>query len=152
MTNAKSMSSATAPLVVKRTIKAPRHQVYEAWLKPELRQQWWRALDNSQCTICEIDPKVGGHYRLNMKNPEKEYIFHGEFLELIDGEKIVFTWNVPGDTPEIANNRVTVELHEVPGGTEVVLTHEGTPNEQKREDHNRGWTACLELLAQTLEK
>ena len=45
---------------VHRLIKAPRQRVYDAWIDPELRKQWWRATPEMGCDLCQIDAKVGG--------------------------------------------------------------------------------------------
>jgi hypothetical protein len=35
-----------------------------------------------------------------------------------------------------------VEFSDRNGGTELLLKHEQLPNEESRDDHNKGWTAC----------
>ena len=45
---------------------------------------------------------------------------------------------------------VTLELRKQSGGTELTLTHERFPTTESKENHNKGWTAIVEKLAQTL--
>jgi uncharacterized protein YndB with AHSA1/START domain len=48
---------------------------------------------------------------------------------------------------------VTVELLDRGKSTEVVLTHDlGAAAAKERGDYQRGWTGCLEKLAETVEK
>ena len=48
---------------------------------------------------------------------------------------------------------VTVELLARGKSTEVVLTHDlGATTAKERGDYQRGWTGCLEKLAEVVEK
>jgi uncharacterized protein YndB with AHSA1/START domain len=48
---------------------------------------------------------------------------------------------------------VTVELLERGKTTEVVLTHDlGAAGAKERGDYRRGWTGCLEKLADAVQK
>jgi uncharacterized protein YndB with AHSA1/START domain len=143
---------------VSRVIRAPRERVFEAWVDPDLRRKWWR--HGSGLKVCAIDARPGGRYRMTQIGgcPEEiqpdvnfEWIMDGEFLEVVRPSRIVFTWNVNHDPP-VVNNRVTIELREVPGGTEVTLTHEGLPSEQLRDGTDDGWTSLMESMARLLER
>jgi len=149
-------------LSVTRIIRAPRERVYEAWLKPELRRKWW--MDNGEdiLTHCDIDARVGGRYCMKQIGsgcdtldsqypPDYEWVMEGEFVELVPYERIVFTWNVNHTTEPVVNQRVTIDLVDVDGHTEVTLTHVGSISEKMRDDHKGGWTQALECLAGYLE-
>ena len=145
---------------IARTFKAPRQRVFDAWVNPEYRQQWWGARPGMYCDLCNIDPRSGGQYRINMKNPqadgEREWITVGEFIEYDAPNKLVFTWSWEQPDPTepgtgAKNTVVTVEFHDVEGGTQVVLTHEGFATEQLRDEHNQGWDGCLASLATFIE-
>jgi hypothetical protein len=45
---------------------------------------------------------------------------------------------------------VTVELLEVEGGTELILTHEGFDTETLRREHDEGWKEVLDSLVRSL--
>ena len=47
---------------------------------------------------------------------------------------------------------ITLEFHEVAGGTEIVLTHSGFPSEDARGQHDGGWAGCFDCLAAYLER
>lgn len=142
---------------VTRIIRAPRERVFEAWINPDLRRQWWK--HGQGLRECTVDAKAGGRYRMTQiggcdreqgGNPDFEWVMQGEFLEVARPSRIVFTWNV-NHTPPVLNNRVTIDLREVPGGTEVHLTHEGLLTEYLRDGTNEGWTSLLEHIAGLLE-
>ena len=46
---------------------------------------------------------------------------------------------------------VTVLFQAVGDKTELVLTHEFFPDENMRDEHNKGWNGCLENLAKFVE-
>ena len=42
-------------IVVKKVVKARREEVYQAWVNPEIRRQWWRASDEYSPGLCETE-------------------------------------------------------------------------------------------------
>lgn len=77
-------TNTTEELVVtfSRIIDAPRELVWRAWTSPELVAQWWGP-PGCQNSDCEIDPRVGGHFRLNMLAPNGEtYPCAGRFTQV----------------------------------------------------------------------
>src|SRR5262245_36667149 len=73
-----------------RDFDAPRELVWEVFTKPEHVKQWW---GNSRLTmtVCEIDLRVGGHYRYVGHTPDgREVPFKGEHKEIVPPERIVF--------------------------------------------------------------
>ena len=76
-------------ILITREFDAPRHLVYKAWTTPELVKRWWNA-KRGEVTIAEIDLRVGGKWRWVMiADGGLEVGFHGEYLEIVPGEKIV---------------------------------------------------------------
>jgi uncharacterized protein YndB with AHSA1/START domain len=71
----------------------------------------------------------------------EKYQPHGTYLEIVPPEKLVFTWSSEGF---VTDTKVTIELFERGGETELVLTHE-LP-EGMIEPHRQGWTNCLSHL------
>ncbi len=134
-----------------RLIRASRQQVYNAWLDPAVRKQWWCALPEMSCSACEIDPTVGGKYRLGMTDPDgKEYVVTGEFTILDPPNKLRFTWTWDHDPNFGGNSVVTIELFEATfkdrPATELLLTHERLTTAHQRSDHTTGWLGCLKSL------
>jgi uncharacterized protein YndB with AHSA1/START domain len=76
-------------ILITREFDAPRHLVYRAYTTPELIRRWW-AGDRGQVTSAEMDLRPGGSWRYVMiANAGFEVAFHGEYQEIIDGERIV---------------------------------------------------------------
>jgi uncharacterized protein YndB with AHSA1/START domain len=140
-------------------ISASREDVFDAWTKPEIMQQWFFPGNWTAKTTNEL--KVGGHYSHDMISDGSEavcdpnssisegehYLHSGEYLEISRPERLVFTWN----SPSVANTRVTVELREVENSTELTLTHELLDSEDQRNKHTAGWEGCLANLVQFLQ-
>ncbi len=148
-------------LELTRVIRAPREQVFDAWVVPEVRRQWWGAAPGMFCDLADIDAREGGRYRINMKGDKDgtlhEYVCIGEFVTFERPTKLVFTWSwenydeaEPGSAA--VETQVTIEFHEVPEGTELRLTHERFANDMLRDEHLKGWTGCLDSLCRTLER
>ena len=65
----------------------------------------------------------------------------------------VFTWKHCDD--ELWKNQisiVTVEFSDRNSGTELRLKHEQLPDEESRNDHNRGWNSVLDRLEEFVSR
>lgn len=140
-------------LTIRRTINAPRQLVFDAWTQIEHLKNWWRANPAWSTEIAEVDLRVGGKYRLGMRDPDKDGPFtcYGEFVEIVPPEKLVYTWSWEMSTADIGETLVTVEFLEQGEATELVLTHERFPNAEAASEHTKGWTGCIEGLSRLVE-
>ena len=78
-------------LVLERIIEAPREKLYEAWTDPELMKQWFVPKPWSLSRV-ESDVRAGGASLIVMRSPEgQEFPNKGVYLEVVPGEKLVFT-------------------------------------------------------------
>ena len=78
-------------ILITREFDAPRHLVFRAFTTPELVERWWHA-SRGEMTTCEIDLRVGGRWRYVMvANDGTEVGFHGDYREIVPGERIVST-------------------------------------------------------------
>jgi uncharacterized protein YndB with AHSA1/START domain len=78
-------------ILITRDFDAPRHLVYRAYTEPELVARWWSG-ERGRVTSVESDLRVGGRWRYVMEaNEGFEVAFHGEFREIVPGERIVAT-------------------------------------------------------------
>ena len=140
-------------LEVERLIEAPRDQVYTAWTDPAQMKQWFGP-ENVQTRDLIADARVGGTFRWDLTNSEREDMtILGEYRELQQGKKIVFTWQWEDDEDwENHISIVTVELNDAEGGTNLRLTHEQLPNEESRDGHRQGWNSTLNKLERLFER
>lgn len=71
-------------MTIRKTINAPRQKVFDAWTQPDQLKNWWRANPEWSTEIAEVDLRVGGKYRLGMRDPEQDgpFVCGGEFVEI----------------------------------------------------------------------
>jgi uncharacterized protein YndB with AHSA1/START domain len=155
-------ASPTGKVEVRRTIAAPRERVFEAFARQEQMDRWMcRDAASHVIKYLQFDFRVGGGFALDIRTPDGHvYLHRCTYVEIKRPEKIVFTWNI--DQTDAAGHKVidhteetvvTVELLERGKSTEVVLTHDlGADAAKERDDYERGWTGCLEKLAEAVEK
>jgi uncharacterized protein YndB with AHSA1/START domain len=134
-----------ATLEVRRIIRAPRERVFQAWTSPADVKRW-SAPGPIEVVLSEIDLRVGGRYRLEMREPNgTPHDAYGEYREVDPPRLVVYTWNWVQE-PDVRDTVVTVEFHDLgANGTEVVLRHEGLTAKQAA-SHTQGWTSILEKL------
>ncbi len=79
-----------ATLVLRRILKAPQERAFKAWTSPEHIQQWMRPEPGMVVPLVRMDLRVGGKFRIQMKNPDGEYFTAvGEFREVNPPERLV---------------------------------------------------------------
>jgi uncharacterized protein YndB with AHSA1/START domain len=94
-------------ILITREFAVPRHLVYRAYTTPELVARWWHA-DRGTIDGIEIDLRVGGQWRYAMTATGGfPVIFHGEYLEVVPGEKLVSTEIFDGMPEAVATSTVT---------------------------------------------
>ena len=139
---------ATAPeamrLEVRRLISGPREAVFRAWTTPETLEQFMcpGRRDSARVTC---DPRPGGRFTIDMLGDQDQVWHHeGEYLEVTSPSRLKFTWI--SVSTENRPTIVTIDFIDRDGKTELVLVHEGLPNEKERKGHAEGWTEILKQL------
>jgi uncharacterized protein YndB with AHSA1/START domain len=132
-------------LEVRRTFNAPRQRVFDAWTKAEEMKKWAAPGDMS-VAVAETDVRVGGKYRLHMRNSNgSEHRAHGVYKVVEPPKRLVYTWTWE-TMPDVVDTIVTVEFHERGKATEIVLRHEGLMTAAMRKSHEEGWIGCMVRL------
>jgi len=141
--------TAAAPtLQVRRTIRAPRQRVFDAWTQAEELKRW-HAPGPLTVSLAEIDLRPGGAYRIHMRAPDgNEHRVTGVYREVDPPKRVVYTWGWEGEHI-VKDSVVTIEFHDLGGATEVVLTHAGIFDDTERAGHEKGWTAIMDKFEAT---
>ena len=155
---ASTTSTANTTLQIKKTYKASRETIFKAWTDPQALKKWFAPSDDFSTPIAEVDLRVGGKYRIQMKEPNgNAHTVVGTYRDIRAPEKLVFTWAWEAgggcggsETGEPIETLVTVEFYEKGPETEVMLTHELFPDTETRDKHNEGWTGCLARLTKVV--
>ena len=138
---------AAPPVVqVRRTIRAPRQRVFDAWTKAD-EIKIWHAPAGLTVSLAEIDLRPGGAYRIHMRSPDgKEHCVSGVYREVDPPKKVVYSWSWDGDHP-VKDSTVSLEFIERGDATEVVLSHAGITDAKERTGHESGWTSIMDKFA-----
>ena len=107
-------------ILIEREFNAPAALVWRAVTEPDLVRRWWPGGRGSM-EVCEIDFRVGGTWKYSMGVSDYgEVTFYGEFLEIVEHEKIVQTEVFAPFPDDGATNTMTLE--ERPDGTTLLRT------------------------------
>ena len=114
--------------------------VYAAWVSSETVIP--------PATAMDIDPVVGGHYRLTAEMPGYVGKNKGKFLAVEPGQHLRYTWewNGDGDVSEIDVTFTAVEE-----GTVLTLVHSGFANQESVDSHDSGWDNYIVGLTEYLK-
>jgi len=111
-------------ILITREFAAPRQLVYKAWTTPELVRRWWSGL-RGEMTVAEIDLRVGGAWRYVMvAHGGFEVGFHGEYREIVENERLVYTEVYEGPWPDGEPAVITATFEEIDGRTTLSLLTE----------------------------
>jgi len=134
-------------LVIRRFIPVARERVFAAWLDAAGMSEWMCAGDGT--ATADIDPRVGGKFRIAMTHGSRRTEHTGEYLAIEPPSLVSFTWRSAYTDDE--STIVTVELVESGGGTELTLTHRRLPP-ARIDAHRDGWTDILRKLDAALSR
>jgi len=144
-------------LTLVRTYNAPRELVYKAWIERDQLAQWW-APKNFTNPVCEIDVRPGGKINITMRGPDgTDYPMGGEFQEVIENEKLVFTSTAYEDEngDPLLKNLNTVTFKAKDGKTELTLHVDVLITSDKVKDAHsgmkQGWNESLDKLEEFLK-
>lgn len=138
------MTTAAKTIVITRLFDAPRHLVFECWLKAEHLVHWYSAGDGWTTPHAESDGRTGGRFKIGFAAPDGKlaFDFTGTYDEVTPPERIVFTSD--------DGRPMRVDFADQDGKTLVTftLTLESTYSEDQQ---RHGWTAILANLGKYLE-
>lgn len=134
-----------------RVLTTTPDKVYRAFLEADAMAKWLPP-NGFVGTVHQLDPKVGGTYRMSFRNftTGQTHSFGGRYVELVPGERLRYTDrfddpNMPGEV------QVTVTLKKVLVGTEIHIVQEGLPDIIPVEACYLGWQESLRNLARVVE-
>lgn len=155
--------TSTIMISMARRFQAHPRQVFEAWVKPELMKKWLFTSEETN-QLLNNDPRVGGTWEIVDRRDGTEYRAIGEYQELREPNKLVFTFAMPQFSEAVDIVRVTIS--QVREETEMLFTQEIiVPHEEEwtEEDADKalkeygtqteeGWSSMFDNLRQLVEK
>ena len=141
----------TGTVRLHRVLRAKPEKIYRAFVTPEAIAKWIPPYGFT-CTVHQMEPKVGGTFRMSFTNftTGNSHSFGGKYLDLVPGEKLRYTDvfddpNLPGEM------QTTITLKAVLCGAEIHVVQEGIPEVIPTEMCYLGWQESLEQLAKLVE-
>jgi uncharacterized protein YndB with AHSA1/START domain len=156
--NNSAIKSDNIKLVLNRTFDAPRELVWQAWTDPAKMKLWFKAGDAYTNFSTKANVRVGGKYRIQLKNPDGEFFTAvGTYREIKAPERLAFTWAWEKDGSEddfgeveAQETLLTLEFKARDKQTELTLVQERFDSTESRDKHVHGWTGNFEQLAKFL--
>ena len=129
-------------VTVERRFAAAPERLFDAWLDPEGVGAWLFRTPEGVPDRVEVDPQVGGGFRVDERRGDDIARHYGEYLEIDRPHRLVFDfWTSFSD----ARTRVSIAIAPDGDGSLLTLTHEGVWADY--EDRTRkGWAMMLEGL------
>jgi uncharacterized protein YndB with AHSA1/START domain len=144
-------------ITLTRTFDAPRALVFKAWTDAEHLAQWWGPHGFTN-PVCEIEARVGGAIRIDMRAPNGAvYRMKGEIREIVPPERLVFTNCALDDAGNnVTEGLTTVTLVEEHGKTKLTLHTRGAAMVEYAAAYLKGmdigWTQSLDRLAEAVAR
>jgi uncharacterized protein YndB with AHSA1/START domain len=146
---------------ITRHLRAPRAAVYAALLDRDAYARWM-VPPGMRCEIHELDAHEGGAFRVSLtyeapteagKSTPQTDTYHGRFTELVPDRRVVRSVEFETDNPALQGEmRITIDLADAAGGTELVALHENLPSGVAPGDNELGWQQSLAKLAALVER
>lgn len=131
---------ATTTLTLTKQVSAQPREVYDVWLDPTSPGGPWFGTAKSI-----VQPHVDGLFYSHVEFEGQRFPHYGRFITLDPGAKIEHTWVSPATKG--LESVLTLTLTGKNGGTEVVLTHAGVPDDDMGRQHADGWNWVLQCIA-----
>jgi uncharacterized protein YndB with AHSA1/START domain len=146
-------------LTISRVIKAPRSIVWSAWTDPLSFAQWWLPAP-TLCRVVDMNIRAGGRFVTEMSEASGPFVPHFDacFLDVIEGEKIVFTNALTGGWRPAAHGFMTavITFRDHAEGTEYtsLAMHKNRADREKHEKlgFHDGWGTVVAQLAALVEQ
>ncbi len=147
------MTQARHELSITRTIDAPRAIVWRCWTEPDLLKQWYCPRPWYVSHV-EQDIRPGGASLVVMNGPNgEENRWPGQFLEVRERERLVFTDAFEGDWRPAGKPFMVgfVELADATGGKTHMTWGARHWSEEDKQAHltmgfEQGWNAAADQL------
>ena len=134
-----------------RVFKASPEKVYRAFTEPNAIASWLPPY-GFLCTVHELNPTVGGTYRMSFHNfsTGNGHSFGGKYIDLKPNEFLKYSDQF--EDPNLPGEMITsVWLQRVSVGTEIKVLQEGIPSVIPVEMCYLGWQESLEKLTKLVE-
>jgi len=151
-------------VIIERSFDAPVDLIWQMWTDPEHFSAWYGP-DGAAIPVAKMDVQVGGTrlVAMDVKTPggPMRMWFTGEYREVVENVRLVYTESMSDENGNVLSpsdmgmpaghpttTEVRVELEDVGGRTNMVMTHAGIPSDSPGA---AGWAMALDKLAARVE-
>jgi uncharacterized protein YndB with AHSA1/START domain len=146
-----AQDTATHSVTVTRAFEAPPDALWRAWTDPDRFASWFfTAPFRTPRETVAMDVRPGGEWRATQVNPEDgtELPFVGHYREVVEPERLVFTFENPQDRSDPNVEVVTVTFRDLgEGAAELTLHQEGHLPPEQYELLGQGYARFFDNLA-----
>jgi uncharacterized protein YndB with AHSA1/START domain len=145
---------------VSRHVNAARPAVYRALVDAGAIAKW-RVPDGMSARVHEFDAREGGAFRISLsydtpagtgKSAAHTDTYHGHFVRLVPDEQVVEVFEFETADPGLRGEMtMTTTLTDAGAGTDVLVVHEGIPDQVPAADNETGTRMALASLARLVE-
>lgn len=141
-------------LTFTRTLDAPRSVLWECWTTPEHIRHFFVPKPHG-IDACEIDLRVGGKFNTTMNVEGNVMKNEGVYLEVVDGERLVFTDTYSEGWKPAADPFMTAIIEfadDGKGGTTYTVTARHRSSEARQNHEDMGFYDGWGTVATQLEE
>ncbi len=118
-------STEHATFVIERTYPADPARVFRAFAEVGEKAKWFGPPDRGADEI-DLDFRVGGAERFEASGPDgARYSYRALYQDIVEGERIVYTYEMYRDEDRISVSVSTIELRAAEEGTALAYTEQG---------------------------
>jgi uncharacterized protein YndB with AHSA1/START domain len=118
-------STKHATFVIERTYEATPERVFAAWSDEAAKARWFGPPEKPEGSY-SLDFRVGGREHLAIGEPDgPQYSFDALYQDIVDGQRIVYTYDMHRDEDRISVSVATVEIEAAGAATRLTLTEQG---------------------------
>ena len=146
-------STEHATFVIERSYPAEPARVFRAFAHVEEKSKWFGPPDLSSDRL-DFDFRIGGAERFEADGPDgARYVYSAVYQDIVEGERIVYTYEMYRNGDRISVSVSTVELRAAEGGTALAYTEQGVflDGHDGPGPREHGTRVGLERLTQALE-
>jgi uncharacterized protein YndB with AHSA1/START domain len=120
------MSIRQHDFTIERRVPQSPAETFQAFADPELKRRWFHVPDGWTDAAWELDFRVGGGELNKGRDPSGTlHEFRSRYHDIVDGERIVFAYDLLLDGQLISVSLTTIELRPDSEGTRLVFTEHG---------------------------
>ncbi|HMJ33131.1 MAG TPA: SRPBCC family protein [Baekduia sp.] len=121
------MSIRQHDFTLERRFRQTPEQAFQAFADPALKQRWFGVPDGWADAEWSLDFRVGGgELSAGRDRGGTHHLFRSRFHDIVDGERIVFAYDLLLDDRLVSVSLTTVQLRpDDGGGTHLIFTEHG---------------------------